>query len=260
MNVNSSSDPNSSKPELASYSFAGCIHSRHERRVQVVMIIPQLRLAPSGDPSRQIDEVYGHGIPQNDRPVVALRNRLQDLRPSPAQFVPEQESGELDRLFYTDASVREGADLPSEQCARRRIVEVHTVWIREHELDAAERVSLSGVLAQAVVEVVGVYRRPVDGRRIDLFPARAEEADILCLQRAGIALQDRQLLLDGDTSWHVPVRIDLDVADFVAEYRGDRLRIADDDAHAEDIAAALGDVQGEVGEVDEHVRVAEIVG
>ena len=49
------------------------------------MIVSELHFAFPVEPSRQINEVHRHGIAQNDRPVLALRNRpLDRARPQPS--------------------------------------------------------------------------------------------------------------------------------------------------------------------------------
>src|SRR5512132_1825404 len=112
------------------------------------MIIAELHCALPVEPSGQINEVHRYRIVQNDRPVFAFGNRPLNADWPPALFAPQQKGGELDRFFYANASVREGADLPPKQCPRGCIVEVDTVRIREHELDAAQRISRPGILAQ----------------------------------------------------------------------------------------------------------------
>ncbi len=139
-------------------------------------------------------------------------------------------------------------------------MQVHEVRIGEHDLDQAKRI----VRARILHELVRRQARrpvlvPVDRMGIHFAPAAVEHADVHALQRAGVAPQLGQLVLDQDARRNGPGRIEHDVGDLRAEDRRFALVPADDDFRRPDgfIVAEVAHV--EAGDVDQHELAFHLV-
>src|SRR5208282_3244236 len=85
----------------------------------------------------------------------------------PSDRVAEQQLDELERAVDPNAAGAEGAVVLVKQRARRRVVQVHQVRIREVDLDPAECVVIARGLTQDVRKTARRVLRPCDRGRIN---------------------------------------------------------------------------------------------
>ncbi len=170
--------------------------------------------------------------------------------------------GELVGVLDADAAVGEVAALAGEEADLRGGVEVDVVLVGEHELDEAEGVGGSGLLAdeeEAVLESVGGVVGDGFSRAVADFVAFVFEVVVV-----GFDVVDELFFDDGDGD--VPVWAEDDVLHHVGEDRCVvvALDLADDDAHGPfEVVAVFGGgvaAEDELGEVYEEAGLEVGVG
>src|SRR5690606_23565901 len=109
------------------------------------------------------------------------------------------------------------------------------------------------------VEIADAGGGPVDGGGVHQLAA-VEQLHVLAVEVPGIANQRRSDLVTGDGGGDVPIGIDDDVFDLVAEHRRLVAGGADDDARRVMRLIVVHDGQPELGNVHRDVEVAEVVG
>ena len=92
-------------------------------------------------------DVDGQRAGQEDGPFRAPEVRFDSLLRPPARLSVEDELGQTQGVFDSDAAVAEGARVLVEQFPRRRIVQVDRMVVRKHEGDSPERVIFARQLA-----------------------------------------------------------------------------------------------------------------
>ena len=199
---------------------------RHEAQPPVV-----------ADVHRRVEDQHRHRLRDAQRSVRARVDRGPQRLGRALGAAGEHERGERERLAEPDAAVAEVAPAACEERLRRRIVQVHVVHVRHHQLDAAERVVRAGALAQA-------HRAPGERPAQRLAPhlatdRAADELHVLAGEPPRVVRELRVELLRRDRARHVPVRVDLDRLHRVDEHRRAADRAADDHRHRQRDAPRL---------------------
>src|SRR5262249_1118061 len=126
--------------------------------------------------------------------------------------------GKVERSRQANTAVTEGTHVAFKQTARGTVVQIDIVWIWENELYATERSVGPRPLPQLIRKMSGSNAGPVDrtGVRHLIAP---DHFKALRGQAPGVFSEYRQFLVDGDVRRHVPVRIEFEKPDAVAEHR-----------------------------------------
>ena len=135
----------------------------------------------------------------------------------------------------------EGALFLGEQVLVRRVVLIHEELVREVEADAAEGIGFAGRLRDADAAVGG-----------------ARELEAHAVEHGRVLRQGGQIFVVDDRRRHVPGRIDGDELHRLRQFRRRMLAgLADDDARGPCLRAVVHQLQGVVGDVEDHIGVAE---
>ena len=191
--------------------------------------------------------------------LTAACHRLFDPFRCPRGILQQQVGGEIAGPLDADAAAAEIALGTVEQLLGRGVVQVDAEAVREHELDASQRVVRTGILAEVVGQVACADRAPVDTGRVDLALVRTpalQHPDAVLCERVRIALQAWQDVFAGDGRRQVPGGAENQVGHAAAEHRGLAKRLADDDAHRHHHLVLLDQFEAEVGDV--HAQVARL--
>ena len=206
--------------------------------------------------------MHRQGLGERHDPALAGIDRRLDLFQRPVRLAGEDPGGEARGILDPDAARAEVPPGLLEQGFRRGAVQVDAEAVREHELDPAERVAVARALAQLVGEAAAVPR-PVDRLWIDhggVAAPVAEQRELVVRQIVHVALDLRQDRTAGDARRHVPEGVDLQVGHLVAEDRRHVEGLADHDALRQQRLGLVDQLEREVGEVDEDVALAQVVG
>jgi hypothetical protein len=152
----------------------------------------------------------------------------------------------------------ERAPRTREQRTRRRVVQIHIVTIRKHELHAPQRVVRPGPLAQTQFARRQQPQIPGCGRG-DAGVIAGSRGDLVAvaLDPARVSLDLRQQFLLQDAVRHVPVRLEHHVSHVGGEHRGPPAfeGFSDDHVHPQEITRVVSGVpereQPELGHVHE---------